>query len=200
MKRCTKPRPGPEVALPAGTGLRLRVLPRAQGLAATRPRRYAASAGRPSFLGSSMVEHPAVNRRVAGSNPARGANLHNGACFDHLALTHRRLCPNLCPPDSVGLRIPYRHRFHFRSDATSSMRGLAGLVGLADGGGDASGHACRDHVAALASNFGSRRRLKAALANTKSQSTFGRPRSFTLRIQAIVFSHPNAGSMRGRHA
>jgi hypothetical protein len=26
------------------------------------------------FLGSSMVEHPAVNRRVAGSSPARGAN------------------------------------------------------------------------------------------------------------------------------
>ncbi len=25
------------------------------------------------FLGSSMVEHPAVNRRVAGSSPARGA-------------------------------------------------------------------------------------------------------------------------------
>ena len=27
------------------------------------------------FLGSSMAEHPAVNRRVAGSSPARGANL-----------------------------------------------------------------------------------------------------------------------------
>ena len=27
----------------------------------------------PSFLGSSMAEHPAVNRRVAGSSPARGA-------------------------------------------------------------------------------------------------------------------------------
>jgi hypothetical protein len=26
-----------------------------------------------AFLGSSTVEHPAVNRRVAGSNPARGA-------------------------------------------------------------------------------------------------------------------------------
>ncbi len=30
-----------------------------------------------SFLGSSTVEHPAVNRRVAGSNPARGANLYS---------------------------------------------------------------------------------------------------------------------------
>ena len=26
-----------------------------------------------TFLDSSMVEHPAVNRRVAGSSPARGA-------------------------------------------------------------------------------------------------------------------------------
>ena len=26
------------------------------------------------FLGSSMVEHPAVNRRVVGSNPIQGAN------------------------------------------------------------------------------------------------------------------------------
>ena len=29
----------------------------------------------PRFLGSSMAEHPAVNRRVAGSSPARGASL-----------------------------------------------------------------------------------------------------------------------------
>ena len=29
------------------------------------------------FLGSSMAEHPAVNRRVAGSSPARGANYFN---------------------------------------------------------------------------------------------------------------------------
>ena len=28
---------------------------------------------RATFLGSSMAEHPAVNRRVAGSSPARGA-------------------------------------------------------------------------------------------------------------------------------
>ena len=28
------------------------------------------------FLDSSAVEHPAVNRRVVGSNPTRGANLH----------------------------------------------------------------------------------------------------------------------------
>lgn len=27
------------------------------------------------FLGSSMVEHSAVNRRVVGSNPTRGANM-----------------------------------------------------------------------------------------------------------------------------
>src|SRR3954462_9549744 len=32
-------------------------------------------ASHPIFLGSSTAEHPAVNRRVAGSNPARGAIL-----------------------------------------------------------------------------------------------------------------------------
>jgi hypothetical protein len=31
--------------------------------------------------------------------------------------------------------------------------------------------------------------LNAALANTNSQSTFASPRSFTLRIQAMVFNH-----------
>jgi hypothetical protein len=30
-----------------------------------------------AFLGSSTVEHPAVNRSVAGSNPARGAKKQN---------------------------------------------------------------------------------------------------------------------------
>lgn len=30
------------------------------------------------FLGSSAVEHPAVNRRVVGSNPTRGANFIKG--------------------------------------------------------------------------------------------------------------------------
>ena len=30
-----------------------------------------------TFRGSSAVEHPAVNRQVAGSNPARGANIDN---------------------------------------------------------------------------------------------------------------------------
>jgi hypothetical protein len=50
----------------------------------------------------------------------------------------------------------------------------------------------------LGSSFGNRIKLKAALAKTKSQSTLGSPRSFTLRIQAMVFSQPKAGSMRGR--
>jgi len=40
--------------------------------------------------------------------------------------------------------------------------------------------------------------LKAALAKTKSASTVMRPRSFTLRSPAIVLSHANARSMRGR--
>jgi hypothetical protein len=56
----------------------------------------------------------------------------------------------------------------------------------------------RPHQTRCGSSFGKRMRLKAALAKTKSQSTFGSPRSFTFRIQAIVFSHPNAGSIRGR--
>ena len=59
----------------------------------------------------------------------------------------------------------------------------------------------RGHVSLVMparSSFGNRIRLKAALAKTKSQSTLARPRSLTLRIQAIVFSQPNAGSMRGR--
>lgn len=30
----------------------------------------------PRFLGSSTAEHPAVNRRVVGSNPTRGASIH----------------------------------------------------------------------------------------------------------------------------
>ena len=37
------------------------------------PRRGVGYTGRRAILGSSMVEHPAVNRRVAGSSPARGA-------------------------------------------------------------------------------------------------------------------------------
>jgi hypothetical protein len=40
------------------------------------------------------------------------------------------------------------------------------------------------------SSFGNRIRLKAALAKTNSHSTFARPRSFTLRTHAIVFSRP----------
>ena len=65
----------------------------------------------------------------------------------------------------------------------------------------ALGSGSRRHVSAYAergSSFGNRIKLKAALAKTKSQSTLGSPRSFTLRIQAMVFSHPNAGSIRGR--
>jgi hypothetical protein len=52
--------------------------------------------------------------------------------------------------------------------------------------------------AGLGSSLGNRIRLSAALAKTNSQSTLAKPRNFTLRIQAIVFNHPKAGSMRGR--
>jgi hypothetical protein len=43
-----------------------------------------------------------------------------------------------------------------------------------------------------------RRKLKAALAKTTNQSTFGSPRSLILRSHAMVFSQPKAGSTRGR--
>ena len=39
--------------------------------------------------GSSMVEHSAVNRRVASSNLARGANLSNWV-FNHLEKVNQR--------------------------------------------------------------------------------------------------------------
>ena len=52
--------------------------------------------------------------------------------------------------------------------------------------------------AGLGSSLGNRIKLKAALAKTKSQSTFANPRSFTLRIHAFVFNQPNAGSILGR--
>jgi len=52
--------------------------------------------------------------------------------------------------------------------------------------------------AGCGSSLGNRIRLNAALAKPNSQSTFGNPLNLTLRIQAIVFSQPNAGSMRGR--
>ena len=50
----------------------------------------------PRVPGSSTVEHSAVNRRVASSNLARGANLLNQLA----KLSHAwrlRLCPILCP-------------------------------------------------------------------------------------------------------
>jgi len=52
--------------------------------------------------------------------------------------------------------------------------------------------------AGLGSSFGNRIRVNAALAKTSSQSTFSNPCSLTLRIPAIVFNQPNAGSISGR--
>ena len=52
--------------------------------------------------------------------------------------------------------------------------------------------------AAAARNATIRFMLNAALAKTKSASTVARPRSFTFRSPAIVLSHPNARSIRGR--
>ena len=48
------------------------------------------------FPGSSMVERSAVNRNVAGSSPARGANLFNdlkkSRCTEIVQLSEK--CPN----------------------------------------------------------------------------------------------------------
>src|SRR5262245_6358928 len=56
--------------------------PRLRGMAGfrydrwVRPLTVRAAVSPAIFLGSSMAEHPAVNRRVAGSSPARGAISH----------------------------------------------------------------------------------------------------------------------------
>jgi hypothetical protein len=42
-----------------------------------------------AFLGSSMAEHAAVNRRVAGSSPARGASKGLMRMHQSLFLCHR---------------------------------------------------------------------------------------------------------------
>ena len=69
----------------------------------------------------------------------------------------------------------------------------AGEVADYDLGADRS-----QRIGAIIFSSDERANWKAALAKRKSQSTFARPRSFTFRIQAIVLSHPNAGSIRGR--
>jgi hypothetical protein len=55
-----------------------------RGLCYTQP-------ARTLFLGSSVVEQPAVNRLVAGSNPARGANTINHFCGRLRAICYFRL-------------------------------------------------------------------------------------------------------------
>lgn len=55
------------------------------------------------------------------------------------------------------------------------------------------------HAAGLGSRVESRFRLNAAQPKTKSQSSFGNPRSFTFRRPAITLSQPKTGSIRGRH-
>jgi hypothetical protein len=53
------------------------------------------------FLGSSVVEQPAVNRLVAGSNPARGAKHLN-----HLSETAQLDCF----ADAIGIRLWANHK------------------------------------------------------------------------------------------
>src|SRR5207253_1737540 len=53
-----------------------RALPRVRLRGLLSPRLLVPSPAKPSpFLGSSTAEHPAVNRRVVGSNPTRGASV-----------------------------------------------------------------------------------------------------------------------------
>src|SRR3954462_6728833 len=84
---------------------------------------------------------------------------------------------------------------HTNRAAAPASEGVAGeLNGRSDGVAVvvSPGHA------GLARSLGSRSRLNAALAKTKSRSTLPNPRSFTLRSKATHFNHPKAGSMRGR--
>ena len=58
---------------------------------------YQASEMRQTFLGSSMAEHSAVNRRVVGSSPTRGAIKINRPGSNFLAyfiLTIHNRCPD----------------------------------------------------------------------------------------------------------
>src|SRR5439155_10982978 len=50
-----------------------------------------------SLLGSSMVEHSAVNRRVPGSSPGRGANPFNGL-QPRLKTSEYKLVQSYLPP------------------------------------------------------------------------------------------------------
>ncbi len=54
---------------------------------------------RTEFLGSSMAEHPAVNRRVVGSNPTRGARTSKARC-KRAFLLPRGTC--LCIPANTA--------------------------------------------------------------------------------------------------
>ena len=65
---------------------------------------------------------------------------------------------------------------------------------------DANGGRCRPAAshAALARSVTMRLMLNAALAKTKSVSTFGQAAQLHLPQAGIVLSHPKARSMRGR--
>src|SRR3954467_8316774 len=66
------------------------------------------------FLGSSVVEQPAVNRLVAGSNPARGANK---LLFSELLRTSSNT------PDSSVALVNKDIRVHFHPRASMGDRG-----------------------------------------------------------------------------
>ena len=139
-------------------------------------------------------------RACNGSRSGHGHDLRTGDGF------HRR-CASLGRVGAHKSRYWFRRPLKNRGSWQSLPRSCRRIESSADrcwpshgcaGGPNGRAETRRPRHAGRASSLGSRIRLKAALAKTKSQSTFGSPRSLTLRIQAIVFSHPKDGSMRGR--
>jgi hypothetical protein len=87
------------------------------------------------FLGSSAVEHSTVNRMVAGSNPARGANEFNHLLRSSKHLENLRVCKRVAtfPP----LRIEPQERVYIKGVARAMARhdseklaGEPGICGL----------------------------------------------------------------------
>ena len=77
-----------------------------------------------SFPGSSAVEQPAVNRLVAGSNPARGANVLDG--FKEICRLSQRRTRDVgaFPDGQPALKLAAARRRHLAGSGWSSRRHL----------------------------------------------------------------------------
>src|SRR5262249_40245096 len=78
------------------------------------------------FPGSSAVEQPAVNRLVAGSNPARGAKLNQRVSLKYFnqEIDQKSLRDNICDnilQISAGLIFQWHRRFHKGSASRMSI-------------------------------------------------------------------------------